>query len=216
MLFLGIFVILSPAFDIRFYPDETAPATLQDEMVHAVNHFQSLLHIFSVHFIVLIGGDPVAHSYVFDRLLAEFAAASVVFAKGMEIPDDGDRSYFISEFRKMVEGILLKSHQDIFSYYSRCLDLPHKSFLWTGPKVEIIPRSDGVDSIIPSMTMGEVLDSPTHPIYVTDVDGDTDIEVLSQPTDPIQTKNADQVGKRRARRDSTELVDQHPLKKRRR
>jgi hypothetical protein len=208
MLYLGIFVILSQAFDLRFYPGRATLPALLDEMDHAIDNFQSLLHIFSARFIILLEGQPLAHSYIFDRLLAEFAAAAVTFAKAMDQPNDECfDNEFIHHFAETVEGILHECHPGVFPYYLRCLNRHHKDFLWTGPKVEIIPRSDGVDSIIPSTTMGELLDSPIHSIYVEDID--------PQPTSPLPSKDVDQVGQRRGRRDSMEVEDDHPKKRRR-
>jgi hypothetical protein len=207
MLYLGIFVTLSSAFDLRFYPGRATPPALLDEMDHAVNNFQSLLHIFSARFIILLGGQPLAPSYVVDRLLAEFAAAAVAFAKAMKESGNEGKGQFAHHFVGTIEDILHECHPGVFPYYLRCLNRQHKDFLWTGPKVEIIPRSDAVVSIIASTTMGELLDSPIHSIYVEDID--------PQPTSPPLSKGVDQVGQRRGRRDSMEVEDNHPKKRRR-
>src|SRR5882762_4372594 len=81
-LYLGIFVILSTAYDHRFYYSQKPPRPLSKEAAFAVTHFHSLLHIFSGRFIVVLEGEAVSVSYVVDRMLAEFAAASMVLAKG--------------------------------------------------------------------------------------------------------------------------------------
>jgi hypothetical protein len=236
ILYLGIFVILSPAFDIRFYPDEATAPALQAEMVHAVRCFHSLIKLFSARFIVLLGGEPVAHSYVFDRLLAEFAAAAVAFCKAID--ETRERASFHIEFTAMVEDVLHKSHSDVFPYYARCLDRGHKDFLWTGPKVEVLPRLDGVVSAIHASSMGEVLDSPTHSIYVQDLEP----KPPAQPTAPLPSAAAavddamvvdkveqrqgtaatgddvmlvDKVGQRRGRTVSMNLEDQRHKKRRR-
>lgn len=84
ILYLGIFVILSPAFDSRFYLSIKPPTTLIDEIAYAVRHFHSLLHVFSLRFLIILDGEAVSHFYVVDRMLAEFAAAAVVFAKATQ------------------------------------------------------------------------------------------------------------------------------------
>ena len=90
IIYLGIFVILSPAFDARFYLTTKPPATLIDEVAYAVRRFHSLLHVFSIRFLVLLDGETVLHSYVVDRMLAEFAAAAVVFAKDIHKANNDD------------------------------------------------------------------------------------------------------------------------------
>ena len=59
VLHLGIFVILSPAFDDQFYSAGEPPSNLSDEIAYAVIQFHRLLHIFSLHFVILLEGMPV-------------------------------------------------------------------------------------------------------------------------------------------------------------
>lgn len=201
ILYLGIFVILSPAFDSRFYVTEP-PSTLVEEVAYAVRHFHSLLHVFSLRFLVILDGTAVSLSYIVDRMLAEFAAAAVVFAKAVqEGIDDGDVRDGISSsmVAERIEGILQASHPNISHYYSRCLDRSHGHFIWTGPQVQILPRSEEFISIISLTTRGELLDLPGYEIYITDLD----------PTPPIA------VGKRHVRKDSMDFADHQPKKRQR-
>jgi hypothetical protein len=177
ILYLGVFVTLSSAFDRRFYNGKT-PSSLMAEIGYAVQHFRSLLHRFSLRFILLLDGEPVSHKYLVDRMVAEFAAASVVFSKATDVSEDGGRCCdeekggVTTEMMQVhVEGILRRSHKKAFAYYSRCLDRRHKHFLWTGPKVHILPRSDDIASLIPFTCKGEKLDLPSpNQIYSIDVD----------------------------------------------
>jgi hypothetical protein len=66
VLYLGIFLILSSAFDVRFYRLSNAQESVLEEAASAVDHLHALLHFFSLRFIVQLGGDLVAHSYVVD------------------------------------------------------------------------------------------------------------------------------------------------------
>jgi hypothetical protein len=173
-LYLGIFAILSPAFDFRFY-DALKPAPcLASEISHAVAHFRSILHKFSQRFIVFLEGEPLVHSYVADRMLAEFAAATVVFAKKINEfykRENGDEQGVTAELlQNRVEGVLQASHEKIFDYYSRCVSRGHKHFVWTGPKLQISRRSADLDSVITLTSKGEMLDLPSHSIYVLDLD----------------------------------------------
>lgn len=213
VLYLGVFVTLSPAFDD--HSQLKSPPTLVKEAAFARGHFKSLLHFFSNRFIILLEGEPVAHSYVVDRILGEFAAAAVVFAKAIrdssdEGEDDGndgtEGNLRCSRFVEDMEGILQGSHPRVFPYYSRCLDRSHKDFLWTGPKVQILPRSDEkVRSIFPLTAAGEMLDHPDHPIYNRNLDSSL------QPSSRIISA---QVGKNRGREVSRDLSGERPKKRR--
>jgi len=165
ILYLGVFAILSPAFDSRFYGCEKPPLHLVAEINHAISHFYSLLHVFCLRFIILLDGQPVAVSYVVDRLLAEFAAATVLFKK--EGTGKGEGKIGIVA---RLEAIIQTSHPKIFSYYSSCLESRHSHFIWTGPNPQILPRSRDVSSIMSISANGELLDNPSHPIYVIELE----------------------------------------------
>lgn len=182
MLYLSIFVILSPAFDPRFYDEDMVPPALEAELVHTVENFLSLLNIFSAQFVILLNWDPTAHSYVFERLLAEFAAAHVVF--GEAIGDSYDEEEWTQSlkdnFKPIIEYNVHEEYLDVFPYYARCLDHGHKDFFWTGPKIKNLPRSDSIASIISRTNRGEAWDSLTHSIYITDLNP----ELPTAPTAP--------------------------------
>jgi hypothetical protein len=178
VLYLGVFVILSSAFDRRFYNGFKTSSSLAAEIGHAMLRFRSLLHRFSLRFILLLDGEPVVHKYLVDRMVAEFAAASVVFSKAADLSGDGgcyNHGGVPTEMiQAHIEGILRRSHKKAFPYYSRCLDRSHKHFLWTGPKVHILPRSDDIASLIPLTCKGEKLDLPSpNQIYTIDVDAES-------------------------------------------
>lgn len=205
MLYLGVFTILSPAFDSRFYKSTKPPTSSIDEMAHAVDHFHSLLHVFTRRFHVIVDGEALSTNYVVDRMLAEFAAAATVFSKAHQANEELWDEITFSTFSKNVQGILRDSHPDVFPYYSRCVDQSHKHFVWTGPHLEIVPRSEGVASLIPLATRGELLDLPSHSIYLVDLDPIAN-DVMPQPTE------ARQVAKRRERGDDDNLAGER-LKK---
>ena len=168
IIYLGIFAILSPSFDDRFY--RKTPPNLLEEFANAVLHFHSLLHVFSQRFIILLEGELISHSYIVNRMLGEFAAAAVVFAKaahGFLGKDDNGREYGVStsDFVEAVEGILQESYPKVFPYYSWCLDRGHKHFIWTGPELQIFPQSEDFNSMAPLTETGELLDIPRHQIY---------------------------------------------------
>jgi hypothetical protein len=209
IVYLGIFVILSPAFDGRFYTKKTPPALIQ-EAAYAVRHFQSLLHNFAIRHIIVLAGVAVAHSYVVDRLLAEFAAASVVFAKAIHKSQEdegygngeiGDGVTF-SMFAGSIEHILQESYPKIFSYFSSCLDSGHKHFTWKGPQFMIFPRSDSILDAIHFATAGELLDLPEASIYGTN-------------SVPLAT-TVTQIGKRQDPAEVADVMIDHQAKKQRR
>ena len=211
VLYLGIFVILSSAFDWRFYQGRKPPSALLKEMSNAVLHFHSLLHTFTQRFVLLLEGVPVALSYVFHRLLAEFAAAAVGFSKAVdEVNGEGSTDRGITDgiaattFKAHVEGIVEGSYMKAFPYFSRCLEQGHPNFIWTGPKVQILPRTEDIVSVISIATNGELLDHPTHQIYPSDPNDE-------QPA-PSDQRGED--GKRPPATDSAESSKENPKKRR--
>jgi hypothetical protein len=209
VLYLGIFIILSPAFDTRFYYGVKPPTPHLNETAKAVCHFHSLLHIFSQRFIIVLEGEVMSHLYVVDRMLGEFAAASVGLAMateelhGIEEEVEDDDRIPSSTFREHIEDILLEHHPEVIQYYSRCLDRGHKDFLWNGPNVQILPRSEDFASIITLTTTGELLDLPSHQIYTEDLD----------PIPPTLPDTVDLIGKRRVRAASLSLGDEQTKKR---
>jgi hypothetical protein len=174
ILYLGIFATLSSVFDLRFYCGSKTPPSLVAEIHHAVLHFRSLLHRFSLRFILLLDGEPVSHKYLVDRMVAEFSAASVVFSRSADVSEELKLGVPTEMIQGHIEGILRDSHKKAFPYYTRCLDRRHKHFLWTGPKVHILNRSDDIASLIPLTCKGEKLDLPSpNQIYSIDVDGES-------------------------------------------
>lgn len=178
VLYLGVFVIISSAFDLRFYSLPKPSPTIKDEIAHAVRHFQMLLHVFSLRFYLVLDGQAVSHLYVVDRLLAEFAAASVVLAKGVQGDAEVGEGISLSSFSKQVEESLANSHPQAFPYFLRCLNSGHKNFVWTGPRLQILPRSEDFVSLI----SGELMDLPTHSIYTVDLESQTPSSL------PVSTK----------------------------
>jgi hypothetical protein len=167
ILYLGIFVILSPAFDRRFY--SKPPPSLVHEVAYAIRSFHSLIHVFSVRFVIFLGGTPVAASYVVDRILAEFAAAAVVLARGVHRPlgegnETGGFTITFPGFLKKIQGILEDCSPAVMGYFARRA-VAHKDFLWTGPNLQIVPRTKDTIAIIERTGTGELLDWPGCPIY---------------------------------------------------
>lgn len=161
ILHLGVFLILSPAFDKHFYQSSNPPPRLIDELDYALHHFLSILHQVFSRFHILLDGVGVSAKYVLDQMLAKFAAAAVFLGKNISGDHmGGDIDCFV--FTEHLERILQESHPEIFGYYSRCLDHSHKYFVWTGPKSTILPRSEEFNYPI---SITELRDFPTHSIY---------------------------------------------------
>ena len=214
-MYLGIFVILSPAFDGRFYHGQKPSKAFLDEIAHAMAHFRSLMHIFSLRHIVVLEGDPVAHSYVVDRMLAEFAAASVVFAKDVEdcyvqgsCGGEGKEVIPTSVLEAHVKEILQESHHDTLPYYLSCLRRQHKKFLWSGPKIQILQRSEDLVATLRLMSAGELLDHPSQNIYETNLDPPADL-APSAATAQADVPLVDQDG-------DSDFLEEQPRKRKRR
>jgi hypothetical protein len=162
-LYMGIFIILSPVLDRRFYEHTNPPSTLCNKVSSAMWHFHSILNMFSKSFIIVLEGEPVAHSYILNRMLGEFGAAVMVFAKSF---DNDDEDWNTSPWMiQGIETVLQDSYKVVMPYFLHFLERGHKDFLWTGPSLQIFPCSESLDAIMPLLTTGKLLDFPTHPIY---------------------------------------------------
>lgn len=173
VIYLGIFVILSPAFDRRFY--SKPPLSLVDEVTYAIRSFYSLMHVFSLRFVIFLAGTPVAASYVVDRILAEFAAAAVVLTKSVdgrlgEGNETGGMAITFPLFLQKIKGILEEYSPDLLPFFSGRADAKQNNFLWTGPSLQIVPRTKDVLAIIEATGTGELLDWPGCGIYQEEVD----------------------------------------------
>ena len=141
-------------------------------------------------------------------MLAEFAAAAANLSKGIDEAKDEDEAedeITTSAFIWKMESILKESHSNMFTYYSSRLLDRHKHFTWTGPKVEIHPRSPDILSIIPLATLGERLDFPGCQIYVENLD----------PEPPLLPEVPPLLGKRRDQADDANPSHKQPLKRKR-
>ena len=145
--FFDIFIpwhiaILSPALDPCFcHGLKQPPATLLAEIDCAVAHFHALLLKFSWNYIVVLEGEPVVYTYVVNRMLAGFAAATIVFSKAAaEANPEGAKHGMASSIVVWrVEDILQSSYPAALHYYSRCVERGHSYFIWTGPNLQILP-----------------------------------------------------------------------------
>ena len=168
MVYLGIFVILSPAFDRRFY--SKPPAALLNEVAYAIQSFHALIHLFARRFVIFLGVTAVAVSYVIDRIMADFAAAAVVFASRTEPPfgDGNDRSaarISFPQFLQTIRGILEQHSPDILPFFSGRVESDHKDFLWIGPDLKIFPQTKDITKVIPLTGDVEAMDFPSCLIY---------------------------------------------------
>jgi hypothetical protein len=178
VIYLGIFIILSRALDPRFDDLTNPPRALDEEIASAESHFHSLLHFFEDHYFMILE-DVVMHpSYVVKRLLAEFAAAILFFAKAIEgfqrgdsemddaeVGEDRDVIRY-SKLKVQLRHLIRRSYSDLIPYYEHCVAIGHQDFGWSGPDVRILPKTKGWASTIPFLVSdGELLDHPTFSIY---------------------------------------------------
>jgi hypothetical protein len=210
VLYLGIFITVSPVLDKRFYEVSKHRPILIAEVEHALCHFHSLLHIFCQRFIIVLDGEPIAHTYVLDRMLAEFAAAVVVFTKSLsDSRDDDDDAIKSCLIVRRLEGLIQSCYPTVLPYFLECVDRGHKHFLWTGPDLQIIRRSESSESIVPLMTVGELRELPAHRIYRETATPDQSSAIPSDMSSPPTQK-------RHVRGDGSDVVDvDQPAKRRR-
>lgn len=179
VIYLGIFIILSRALDSRFYGVQP-PQGLDDEIASADSHFVSLIHYFGEHYITILDGVVIDSSYIVKRMLSEFAAAVVVFTDALDESQGGDVDMDMddlegeaadviapSKVKLQIDHIIGQSYPEVILYHRHCVATGHKHFIWTGPPVTILPRSEACSSIVGVlMSNGEQLDLPTWPIYI--------------------------------------------------
>jgi hypothetical protein len=125
-------------------------------------------------FFVCLGGRAVAAAYVVDRILAEFSAAAVVFAKAVKVPlgssDENPAGISFDRFLQAIQGIVGDHRSDLLPFLARRIEASHSSFFWTGPELQILPRTPDNLRVLELMGDGEILDFPDHPIYPQDVE----------------------------------------------
>ena len=167
VLYLGVFISVSPILDTRFYDLSKRSTALVSEVEHTLCHFHSLLHHFSEWFMIVVEGETIAYSYIVDRMGAEFAAAVAVLARSLSGPNEDEIAHGIPSSAIVVclRGIVQACYPMVYPYFVDCPEWGHKHFLWTGPEITIIRRSDASKSIAPLMTIGELVELPGHKIY---------------------------------------------------
>lgn len=209
VVYLGVFIILSGALDKRFDGESYAAFMIFEEQSHALVHFHSLLHLFSKRFIIVLDGQPIATSYVVDRILGEFAAAMVVFSKAIsESQEDGQENETLSRTTEFVTCLMKTTYPAVFPYFSKCVLQGHKHFLWTGPDLHLFQHSEGCDSIMPLLSLGELMDLPAHQIYEGTSVTDNSFPIPTAISLPLIEQQNVQEG-------SSDVEVEHPRKRRR-
>jgi hypothetical protein len=203
IIYLGIFVVLSPAFDRRFY--SKPPAALVNEQAYAMRRFYSLIHVFSIRYVTCLAGTAVAASYVVNRILAEFAAAAVVFGRRVDRPlgegnDVSSVKITFPRFLQKIEGILEDFSPDVMAFFHKRVECHHHNFLWSGSTIQILPRTEDVTSILHVTGPRELLDLAAYPIY-----RQPQPDPLSQPVPPVR--------KRVRPEHAMDIVDDQPNKR---
>jgi hypothetical protein len=156
------------------------PQALEDEITSAESHFLLVIHYFSNHHIAILDLVTVDCWYIVKQMLAEFAAATVVLSEAiaefrggdMDVDIDGlenkgnEVDVVLSQVKVKVDDIISQSYPEVMDYYLYCVVTGHKHFVWTGPPLTILPRSEACNSILQLLTSeGKKLDHPMQPIF---------------------------------------------------
>lgn len=163
------------------------------------------MHLFSERFFTILEGVVVDSAYIMKRMLCEFAGALAVFAKvihdsergemGMDVDSDDDdeeeenKGNLISHpsLQLHLDDIILESYPELMAYYRQCLATGHEHFVWTGPSVTILPRSEALSSVLPLLVSeGELIELPSCPIF--NLDSPTPAPATPSSTPPITTQ----------------------------
>ena len=100
-------------------------------------------------------------------MLGEFAAALMALANAISdsLDDGDDNACWYSLVGIRIFFIINSSYPSFLPYYHQCWDRHHKDFIWTSPKLQVVPYSQSLHAIIPLLTIGELLELPGEPIY---------------------------------------------------
>ena len=114
-------------------------------------------------------------------MLAEFATTAVVFSEAIVEFQGGDMDMDIdglknegteadviplSKVKVKLDHIISQSYSEVMDYYLCCVATGYKHFMWIGPPLTILPRSEGCDSILQLLTSeGKKLDHLMQPIF---------------------------------------------------
>jgi hypothetical protein len=113
----------------------------QGEMAMARWRYRMLQTIFARHYIVTVDGKPIHPISVFRRSLVEFAAAIVVYKKTRAhhfVKVDGCNAARLEEKMK---SVFSANHPELVPVLTRLVDEGAESLVWTGPAIEILPRT---------------------------------------------------------------------------
>jgi hypothetical protein len=100
-----------------------------------------------------------------------------------------------------MQAIVENYSPDISEFLSHRTKSEHKDFLWSGPELQVLPRTEDLCSFINVVEQGERLDLPSCPIYVESVDDGS-----PGPTAPG--------GKRPLPEDSMDVVEEQSKRRR--
>ena len=129
-------------------------------------------------------------------MLMEFVAAIVVFVQAldefqagtmdMDVDDSADEgeeadAILPSKVKPRIDGIISQFYPELIGYYWHCVVSSHKHFIWTGPPVAIMPRSEAWASVFGVLTSeSKWLDLPTCFIFNLDATALTSTTVSNQ------------------------------------
>ena len=146
----------------------------------------------------------MVYTYIVNRMLVEFSAATVVFSKAAAEanPEGAKHGTASSIVIGRVEDILQSSYPAALHYYSCCMERGHSYFIWTGPNLQILPQLKARAAIVCATSKGKMLDCPADSIYLVELN----------PTPPPTPTMACQVVKHPIPLDSESLAEEWPAK----
>jgi hypothetical protein len=153
------------------------PQALEDKIASAESHFLLVIHYFSNHHIAVLDLVTVDCWYIVKQMLTEFAAATVVLSEAiaefrggdMDVDIDGlknkgnEADVVSSKVKVKVDNIISQSYSEVMDYYLYCMVTGHKHFVWTGPPLTILPRSEVLTSWVTQLISGLCFQSQACP-----------------------------------------------------
>jgi hypothetical protein len=132
---------LATVLDRRSYISPGVHWMERVEMGSGRSMSRRLLAIIGQHFVIHIGGRPVAPSVVFQRSLVEFAAAVVVYKEDMSIACKVPGCPPIKVKEKMV-ALFESNHPRLLPKLHSLIDSRTEYLSWTGPPISITKRTN--------------------------------------------------------------------------
>lgn len=136
------------------------------EAGHARTRFRVIMKTFSTRYTTIIGNRIIHPSYIWNRILVQFAAAVVCYLKKKNTIVPKSEGVTIKKLSLAVESHLQSDYPHLVIPFRRELKLNPTALTWDGPAIEIIQRTEAFDKVMLATGLEEGRELPERPLYV--------------------------------------------------